>query len=343
MVHHEKEKPVHSLAERDDVMPCEPPLGPIPWPEFRKEFEGLYSPALAACATRAKMRQVLNELEALGIASTADLAVPLVTRYIESRPPGQSPWTLHGMLASLRAICSYAERAGYLRISPFRLRKLSRWVRLTPLEGRRHCSRDDIRRLLELLARDVETLEGWAQWRARRLQTVVAIIAYCGLRKMEALRLRVADVDLVNRIIHVRPAPGARLKTATSQAPVPIPAALVPILTNWAAHRMDAPYGYPLPDDCPWLIPTNNRKSPWISGQKGGKALDRLQAVAGRADIEGVTFQALRRSTATHLESHGCPPALIARVLRHSVRVDERFYRQADLSNMAKAVDGFDF
>jgi integrase len=317
------------------------PITPIAWPEFRAEFEA--SQSLNARGTQTKMRQVLNAVESLGITSTADLTVPFVVRFVQSRPPNESPYTTHGLLGVLRVVCNYAEQTARVRISPFRLRKLSRWVRLQPLEGKRHCTREEIRRVLELLARDVETLAGWAQWRARRLQAVVAIIAYCGLRKMEALRLRIGDVDLENRIIHIRPAGGDRLKTAASHAPVPMPRALVPLLQSWIAHRMDAPFGIPLPKTCEFLIPTANRKNCWTSGSTGNRPLDRLKAVAKRAGVDQISWQALRRSTATHLEAHGCPAPLIARVLRHSPRVDATWYRQADVPNLVAATDGFDF
>jgi integrase len=326
-----------SLPERTDDR-----VTPMPWDEFRKEFEQAQS--LNAARTQTKMRQVLNAVEALGIASTTDLTVPFVVRFVQSTPANLSPYTLHGLLGTLRTACSYAEQTGRIRTSPFRTRPLRRWVRLPPLEGDRHCSREQIHCVLELLAHDIEAKIGWAAWKARRLEALVGIVAYCGLRKMEALRLRVADVDLALRIIYVRPAPGGRLKTIRSQAPVPIPAALVPILERWLAHRMDSPYGFPLPKECPWLIPTNNRRSPWTSGSPSSKALTRLHAVAKRAGIEGgMTFQMLRRSCATHLEGHGLGSALIARILRHTPRVSEAHYRRADVANLVHAVDGLQY
>jgi integrase len=245
----------------------------------------------------------------------------------------------------IRSICSYAETAGYVRCSPFRLRKLSKWVRVAPLEGKRHFSREEIRRVLDLMAKDVAGRAGWSQWRARRLQAVTAIVAYTGMRKMEALQLQVGDVDLAARVIWIRPhGKTGRLKTAASEAPVPIVQALVPILTEWLAHRMDAPFGFPIPDTCPWLIPTLNRRSAWTSGQPGGKALDRLKLVAKRAGVEDVTFLALRHGWATHAEFFGYGEALIQRVLRHtSTRTAKKHYRHADLPNLIERTAGFDF
>jgi integrase len=165
-----------------------------------------------------------------------------------------------------------------------------------------------------------------------------------GMRRNEILRLQVGDVDLTARIIWVR-AHGRNLKTAASTAPLPIPSALLPILASWLSHRFDAPYGYPgLPKECPWFVPTANRKAPWVSGSPQSKPLSRLRALAKRAGVEDMTFQMLRRSCASHLEAHGLGRALIKRILRHTnERTSETFYSESDIPNLTAAVDGFSY
>jgi integrase len=346
-------------------------IAPIPWSEFKAEIITCYSPPVVARATASKMRQVLGivdaldaqarrelaELQAAGVtdedklaaarsklvATTADLNVPLVHRFVTSRPPGQAPSTLQSLLMTFRAVCGYATAAGYVRVNPFALRKVSRWVRVPQPEGKLHLTREEIRAILALLAKDVEERQAWAGWRARRLQIAVALMCYLGLRKTEALRLQVGDVDLAARTIWIR-GHGRALKTLASEAPLPIPAALLPILVNWLGHRMDAPFGYPMPKECPWLIPTCNRKSPWVSGHKESKPLARFKAVAERAGVKNATFLQLRHSWATHAEFFGLGPALIQRVLRHtSTRTAEKHYRHADIPNLIDRTAGFDF
>jgi integrase len=316
---------------------------PIPWAQYRAELEALYQPPMVARGTRAAMISVLREVEALGIESTADLTITLITRLIAGRPPGQSDYTLWSRLAVVRTICTFAETAGYLRVNPFRLRKLSKWVRLPSLAHKRHLSREEIRAILDLMAKHVEERSGWAQWRARRLQALTAIIAYTGVRRNECLFMHVADVDLAARVLYVRPHK-TRLKTVASEAPIPIPEALVPILSSWLAHQMDAPHGFPIPQTCDYLIPTLHRKGPWHGGKVGCRPCCRLKAVAKLAGVEGATFQTFRRSWATHAEYHGLGEAMISRVLRHTTtRTARQHYRKADLANMASAVNGFDF
>jgi integrase len=298
---------------------------------------------MAAKATLAKMKQVLREVEATGAATTLDLTATMVARFIAARPPDQSAWTTHSLLAALRAICTYAEMRGYVLGNPFRLRKLSRWVRLTPMAGKRHFERAEIRRVLDLMTKDVEERKGWKQWRSRRILAVTSLVAYTGIRKMEALRMQVGDLDLPNRAIWIRPH-GKSLKTAASEAKIPSPNALVPYLESWLEHRLDCPVGFELPRECPWLIPTVDRRSPWVSGQPGGKALDRLKAVALKAGVADMTFLALRHSWATHAEYFGLGPAEISRVLRHTTtRTAEEHYRHFSGPNLLERTAGFDF
>ena len=122
---------------------------------------------------------------------------------------------------------------------------------------------------------------------------------------------------------------------------MPIAEALVPFLETWLAHRCDPP-GFPT-EPVPWLWPACRGLSPWVEGPPGRKPVHQLQAAAGRAGIQGAGWQVLRRSLATHLEAHGAGSAMVARILRHTGRVDSEFYRQADIANMRQAVSGLEF
>ncbi len=208
----------------------------IPFDQFTAELLRLYAPPHRAQATRRQMRMVLDQVAALEVKTTADLTSTLVARFIEARPPGQSPRTLHTVLRVLRAICNQAVITGGLRVSPFALRRVSQWVgRLGPPTQKKHYSREEIRRVLSLMAQDVESTAGCAQWRSRRLQALVATVAYTGLRKSEALFLQISDVHLEARFISLTDrgrAGGRRFKTEGSEQPVPIPDALAPILAD---------------------------------------------------------------------------------------------------------------
>jgi len=323
-------------------------IRPIPFPDFRDEILRLYQPPHRAAATRRQVAQVMREIAALDVKTTADLTPALVARYVESRPPGQSPRTLHGMLRVLRSIANQAVISGVLRVSPFAARRVSSWVgRMGPPTEKKHYSREEIRRVLTLMGQDVQTTAGWSQWRARRLYALTATVAYAGLRTNEALTLHAADIRLEARYIGLTDRGrdgGYRFKTAGSEQPVPMPEALVPIVGEWLEHRLDHPADRPLPIDCPWFVPNITRTSNWNGGCPGTKPLDRLHDVARRAGVEGMTFLSLRHSWATHAEYHGYGPALIQRVLRHTTeRTAEMWYRHSDVPNLVERVAGFDF
>src|SRR5271157_2234902 len=101
---------------------------PIPFDQFAAELLRLYDPPHRARATRRQVRQVLELVAALGVKSTADLTSALVARFIETRPPGQSPRTLQTVLRVLRVVCNNAVINGNLGVSPFSLRRVSQWV-----------------------------------------------------------------------------------------------------------------------------------------------------------------------------------------------------------------------
>ena len=320
----------------------------IPFDRFITEVLRVYDPPHRAAATRRQMRSVLEQIARLKVKTTADLTPALVARFIESRPPGQSPRTLQTLLRVVRGICNQAVINGYLRVSPFALRRVSQWLgRIGPPAEKKHYSRDQIRRVLTLMAQDVQETTGWSQWRARRLYALTATVAYCGLRASEALYLHAMDIRLDARYVNLTDRGrdgGKRLKTEAAAAPVALPDALVPILRDWLAHRLDAPADFPIPLDCPWLFPTLNRQSNWTSGPPGTKPVQRVQAIALRAGVEGMTLQSLRRSLATHLEHHGTGQAMITRILRHTdSRTTLTWYQQADVPNMVQAMASFDF
>jgi len=316
----------------------------IPWTEFKREFIGLYGPRFRARATKKGIQHALGLLDGLGVQSTSDLTVPLITRLVESRPPEHSDHTLKGILLRVQSAVNYCDAAGYLPgRNPFTVRPIKTWCRPSPPRGKKHLSRAEIKAILELMKRDSQERQGWQQWTARRLYCLTALIAYTGLRRNEALYLQVSDVNLPAQSIDVVDRAEHKCKTPGSAQPVAIPSALVTILDDWLPHRQDAPLGFPRPAS-PWLFPTIRTGKPWTGGKEFCTPLGRLKAVAARARVATVTWHMLRRSIATHLEAHGAGPAMIQRLLRHtSSATTETWYRKADLSNMLACVDGFQY
>jgi integrase len=329
-----------------------PDVNPIPWAEFTAEVMTLYAPGLRAHSTCTMIRSTLDQLTALGLTSTADLTAATVARFIASRPPEQSANTTYSYVARLRAICTLAEAQGYVRVSPFRLRRC--WVRRGAPARKRHHTPSDVARCLALARSEVSGKTGWPRWKAHRTYVALALVAYTGLRKMEALRLRVEDVDLPGRVLWVRARAGAHLKTESSEAPVPLPDELVNIISEWlpclalpaVRRRVKGPR--PVANtagtmDLGWFIPNAFRTAPWTGGSKGFRPLDCLKALGTRAGVSGLTFLSLRHTFATAAENLGLSELQIMRILRHSNPRTQTYYRHADLDSMREAVKRFGF
>jgi integrase len=154
-------------------------------------------------------------------------------------------------------------------------------------------------------------------------------------------------IDLGKGIINLMPRTATGLlKTDASVQPVAMPRVLRPILTDWAGHRLDSPVDVDvLPaGSVPWMFPGSRRTGAWIGGSPGQKPVQRLEAVAARAGVSGMTFQSLRRTWATAAEAAGIPQALLTRQLRHSSEeTTKRWYQQRDLDSLRGAIDGFDY
>lgn len=345
----------------DDIEDLGSSVHPIRWATFKARVEEAWpGPPLCSESHAANLRRLLRDVEAIDLAregeparairSTKDLNLRLVVRYHKAlvahrtkRGEPLSPFTIKQRLANLRCLTTFAFESRWLDVNPFALRPVRRFVRTGKPPGRRHLTKAECRRLLEVLASDVATRRGWALWRARRLRLAVGIALHCGLRRNELLRLQVQDVDLPGRLIHVKPH-GKTLKTARSEDVVPIPEALAPPIDDWLrCWRLAGPEGYPVPADCPWLIPGVRRTGPWVAGPPGERPIDALKAVGKRAGIEHINWQMLRRTTATMLAAMGVGGAMIAKILRHSQAVDEAFYQGRDEESMKDAAKGLEF
>jgi integrase len=331
------------------------PVAPIPWERFTAEILALYREPMRAPATLSRLRFVLNALTALGVQTTAELTPELVAKFIGSLPADQSGNTTYSQVAYMRVACNYSASMGYSRVSPFAIRK--HWVRKPPpTPGRkRHHSRAAVAAVLALARDEASRKAGWARWRSHRLYALVATVAYTGLRRNEALMLRREDIDLAERMVWVRPRVGNRLKTSASEAPVPMPSALIDILAEWLPNlALPANRGNvrgPRPRNNPgsvmddqWVFPNAYRSGPWVGGShRVGRPVEMMQRLGERAGVEGVTFQALRHSWATNAEFLGLSPLMIQRVLRHTTLRTQQYYRHADVPNMREAVERFGF
>lgn len=295
-----------------------------PFAEFSAELDAVYR-ARGVKATAQKMRQALREFGELpAVETTADMTPPNFAAWINAHP-GRKPNTTHSLLSYLRTATNYAEKMRYLAAEPFKAIPLAKWVRTVEPDAKRHLTLAEIARVFaHLKARK-------ASWEGHRLYALFAVVAYTGIRRMEALHLACADCIFDHGCISIRPR-GRRLKTRKSAQPVPMSDRLAEILREWIPRTGSE-----------WLIPGRRGRVPWTGGGPGCKPLDQLKAAGEAAGVEGLTFLTLRHSWATHAESAwGFGEAMIQRNLRHTRRDTQDHYRQPDLVNLRGHVAALD-
>ena len=288
----------------------------LPFGVFTQRLLSLYQEPLRAPSTLQRMSQLTSLLAASGFASTADLTTSAIAAWIVERSKVVSPNTVVGELGYIRALCEFAVEEGLLDRNPFSSRRLK--VRPVPPGRKSHHSIAEIGRVLDFLA------AGAITWSGHRLYALAATVAYTGLRRNEALYLKPVDVRLTEGLLLV--VARRRLKTVASAAPVPICAELTAILEPWLVSCGPE-----------WCFPTFGRDRPWTGGGPGYKPLDRLRAAGLAAGVDGLTFQSLRHSLATHLETaFGVSEGAIRRILRHTSDQTSLGYRHADAENLRR-------
>jgi integrase len=135
----------------------------------------------------------------------------------------------------------------------------------------------------------------------------LSLIASCGLRLLEGVRLRVPQIDSRRMQLHIQAGKGNKDRY------VPLPPRLLPLLrSHWATHRNPV-----------WLFPSPGRSGderPTTSVPMEESALQKAfrRAVAEAGILKPASVHTLRHSWATHLLESGVNLHLIQVWLGHS-------------------------
>jgi integrase len=300
-----------------------PKLSPVPFRQFHAEVLRLYQPPARRPATRAKIRQVLDEFKKI-CKTTSDLDPAKIADWMAAHPD-RAAATHRSLLSAFRAACSYGEYKKYLE-NPFAFRRLVDWLPDDELdeseEFSRHRSAEEIALVLRLA--DVEAATG--DWEAVRLRAAIYTWAYTGAGNKEVLGLRTADVDLPKNIITFRSHARRRLKTGARAAIASIAPPLAEVLAPYLPHT-----------GCEWLFPHKYLTGPWLHGSVGSKPLDQVKQLGERAGVPGLTILSLRHTVGTLAEGWDIGELMLQRILRHSRRKTQRSYRHLDLRQLHDA------
>jgi integrase len=300
---------------------------------FKAEVLSLNEPPIRAKGTYRQMSQVLREFAKLPtVRKASDINAANIAAWIRAFPR-RTPVRTASLLRSLSSACSYAMTTGDLRANPFAWRRVNRWVRdqvLAPDRPRplRHQSAEATMRLLEY----VDGVAALGSWKAGRLQALVYMLAYTGLRKAEALSLRPWDVDLDRCVVSIQPRATFRPKTKKSAARLPLAEPLVRVLRLWITRCGGN-----------WLFPGVRLKAPWLGGPPGYKPLDEIRAAGEAVGIVGLTIASFRKTIGTLAKTWGLGQLELKALLRHSNVETQRWYDEEQVESLRPAVAKIQF
>lgn len=244
---------------------------------------------------------------------------------------GKAAATINSTLRSLRAQVRILLHAGVLDRDPFAVVRLK--VRENPADYRRtrHLSLVEIERIFrqaDIEANHAAGLAPWGSriWRARRRRALLYLVACTGIRRGEALGLRIAAIHFPAEGVAIIEITG-ETKTVASRQPVPLTEPGRSVIRAWIQE---------LADRTPWLFPqSRDPQAPWRSGSSRYRPTEELKQLGRRAGVDGLTPLALRHSWATHAETAwGMTAEQIQRILRHTNLTTQKHYRHADLANI---------
>lgn len=185
-------------------------------------------------------------------------------RYVDTRAqePGKrgkklSPTTIRKEDATLRAIWSWAERHGHVRVAypgkGLRFRKSEEKARFqtwSEIEyqikrgGLNVCEESELWDCLFLTLSEISELLSCASQQSRHgfIHPIIATAAFTGARRSELLRAQVRDFDLRAKTVTIREKKRNRQKHTTRL--VPLSATLTEVLTEWFSKHPGGKYAF---------------------------------------------------------------------------------------------------
>jgi integrase len=308
-------------------------MRPIKFDRFIEETLCLFGPPMRSKGTRRQISQALREFAKVkGVKRTSDLRPRNVGAWLTAHPD-RTPVRAASLLRALSSACRYAVAEGYLRVSPFAFRRVNDWVADQPLapdkpRPPKHQPAEAIAALLAHLDDDASK----GGWKAARLQALVYLLAYTGLRKMEALTLKVSDINLERRLVSVRPRRSHSLKTRASAATLPLADPLVEVLRRWLPRCGGE-----------WVFPGARLGGPWTGGPPGQKPIDAVRKAGDCVGIHGLTILGFRKTLGTLAKQWGLGQLEVRALLRHSKVETQRWYDEEQVESLRPAVSRIQF
>ena len=157
-------------------------------------------------------------------------------------------------------------------------------------------------------------------------RTILMLTYGSGLRVGEVVSLRVEDLDVIRRLIHVRGGKGKKDRFTL------LPESMIPII-----HQYGAAYGIV---DSGWLFP-GGREESHISERSIQSVFEKVVLKAGIQ--KHVTMHSLRHSFATSLLQRGQDLEFIRKLLGHESIKTTQIYTHLTATDLAKIRSPIDF
>jgi integrase len=250
---------------------AEPAAGPMPIDKFEGIILDEYKARGAASSTISVTHTVFRALkDGAGVRTALDLTHEETIRRLDEINPYENVHTRRGFIARFCRVVRRGHQLGILPSLPT-LPAVGR-IKPKPPPRRSSPSADVVRSFLDRLAKDADA------WEGRRLHALASTVARAGIGLHQALRLRVADVDLAGSAIWLT---GGRWRRSLRPVLVPIriDAELRSILAGWIRRTK-----------CEWAFPGIRRRSPW---RVKSAALE-LAIACRDAGFKRMTFESLR-------------------------------------------------
>jgi len=283
-----------------------------------KTVQGIF----AGTSKRKKNPSILSIIGAKRVAELSHDPLQALLNHVAER--GESKSTLQKVRTYLNTALEYALSERLIVSNPARSLELpTKLLKKKPCE--RFYSVEEAHRILSAAT--------------GREHLALRILLVCGLRAQELLALRDDDVMRtalrIDEAIKEKEKGEKRLgetKSATSNGYVCISEGLYTEIQNWIAVRPA-----PAAPGSPFLFATD-RGTPF----RIGNYLKRhLKPIARKAGIKDFTFQAMRRTCATHFQRHGNPKDAQAH-LRHSQLAMTGLYMKEIPEQVKAAVENLD-
>ncbi len=160
--------------------------------------------------------------------------------------------------------------------------------------------------------------------RAALAKAIVSVFAYTGLRRTEALNLRLQDVDVQAGTITVVNGKGGKRRT------IPACRECLDALRVWLTHREQAV-------SCDWLFLENRSRRLWHDGLH--VLFEEVRITAGLRDMTELTPHVLRHHYATKLVRSGGDLKSVQELLGHSSLIVTDRYVHGDAARLREVAD----